>query len=63
MDGGAGLVTLERSEVGWRCRSNSAVLSQQFDKEASIILTNRIILLVVNSAYSEIRTMIPSLIV
>jgi hypothetical protein len=36
MDGGAGLVTLERAFVTWLCRSSSAVLSQQFDKEASI---------------------------
>lgn len=35
MDGGAGLVALERSDVTWLCRSSSAVLSQQFDKEAS----------------------------
>ena len=39
MDGGHRLVTLERSEVNWLCRSNSVVLSQQFDKEVCIILT------------------------
>lgn len=38
MDGGAGLVALERSDVTWLCRSSSAVLSQQFDKEVSAIL-------------------------
>ncbi|KAG0615975.1 hypothetical protein M758_5G080700 [Ceratodon purpureus] len=37
MDGGAGLVTLERNEVTWLCRSSSAVLSQQFDKDGNLL--------------------------
>ena len=48
MDGGPGLVTLERSEVNWLCRSSSAVLSQQFDKEVCVILANGIILCIAN---------------
>lgn len=37
MDGGAGLVALERGDVTWLCRSSSAVLAQQFDKEGNIL--------------------------
>ena len=48
MNGGLRLVKLERSEVIWLYRSRNSIFSEQFDKEVSIILTNGIILCIVN---------------
>lgn len=49
MDSGAGLVALERSDVTWLCRSGSAVLSQQFDKQVSWMSACFHVLLVPNA--------------
>ena len=48
MDGGLRLITLERSEVNWLYWNKNSIFSKQFDKEVSIILTNEIILCIVN---------------